>query len=80
MMWKFFLEPHVLLLLLVICVVATIIICCGSDEKCEHDFKHGVSLEECREASRDLKIPYPRSFYKCTKCDVIEITVNSQRP
>ena len=78
MMWKFFLEPHMLVLLLLICFITTMLVCHvieENNEKCEHEWKQGVSFEECKEVSRDLEMPYPRSFYKCLKCDLINITV-----
>ena len=82
MNWKFFLEPHMLVLLLLICIIATMLICHvvdESNEKCQHEWKQGVSFEECKEVSRDLKMPYPRSFYKCLNCDLIKVTVNGQK-
>ena len=67
----------------IICIIISLFIVSGlwvliRTDDCQHDFKQGVSLEECREASRDLKIPYPRSFYKCLNCDLIKVTVCSQ--
>ena len=47
---------------------------------CHHEWNQGVSFEECKEVSENLKLPYPRSFYKCTKCDKIEVTVGNERP
>ncbi len=46
-------------------------------ENCRHEWKQGVSIEECREASKQTALPYPRSFYKCTKCDEIEVIINN---
>ncbi len=49
-------------------------------EECIHSWKQGVSFDECKEVSNGLKLSYPRSFYKCTNCNEIEVTVNSVRP
>ncbi len=47
---------------------------------CHHNWKEGVSFEECKKVSKNLKLPYGRSFYKCVECDKIKVTVNNERP